>query len=217
MYTPPAFTVTDPKTIHDFVTENNFGVLVTAAAGDVPVATHLPFLFDWAHGPHGRLCAHMARANPQWRLLQDMHGKVEEVLVIFAGAHGYVSPRYYDPGPAVPTWNYQAAHIYGVPRLVEDDAEIRDTLAKLSAHHEADAPDPWRMDKEDPAFIEKMVAAIVAFEIDITRIEMKSKMSQNKTEETQEKVIRMLQSSVYAQDRFLAAAMKKVSKQEKRK
>ncbi len=209
MYTPPAFAVTDPKVIHAFVAKNNFGVLVTASEGDAPTATHLPFLFDWARGPHGRLCAHMARANPHWQALEALHNKVEEVLVIFSGAHGYVSPRYYEPGPAVPTWNYEAAHVYGVPTLVTDDAEIRDTLEKLSARHEAGAAQAWTMDKEDPAFIEKMLAAIVTFEIDITRIEMKSKLSQNKPQATQQKIIQCLKNSAHEQDEFLAKAMEK--------
>lgn len=209
MYTPPAFKITDPNLIHTFLAQNSFGVLITAQQGEAPTGTHLPFLFDWSHGPNGRLCAHMARANPHWRVLQGMHDKVEEALVIFFGAHGYVSPRYYEPGPAVPTWNYETAHVYGVPSLPADTTEFRHHLETLAAFHEGDAVNPWRMENEDPQFIEKMMAAIVPFEIDITRIEMKAKMSQNKPEKTQQKVVESLRNSSYVHDHTLADAMKR--------
>ena len=208
MYTPSHFTVSDEKRIHAFLQENSFGILVTALPGDAPVATHVPFLFDPAPGPHGRLCAHMARANPHWQDLQKLHEGVQEVLVIFQGTHSYVSPRFYEPGPAVPTWNYEAAHVYGVPSVMKSDAEARHLLHLLSAFHEKGAEHPWTMGKEPPAFIDDMVAGIVAFEIDITRVEMKAKLSQNKSPATQEKVIAALETSAHKSEQMLADIMR---------
>lgn len=207
MYTPSVFNVTDRQAIHDFVMANNFGVLISSTPGEAPTASHLPFVFDMTHGPQGRLCAHMARANPHWKALETMHDKVEEALVIFGGAHGYVSPNYYEPGPAVPTWNYEAAHIYGVPSVVTTAEETRHALDGLATHHERGFEEPWVLDKEDPQFIEKMMAGIVAFEIDITRIEMKAKMSQNKSHATQNSIVEHLKKSAHAQDTVLADRM----------
>ena len=205
MYTPTPFAVSDKNRIHAFLEANSFGMLVTALPGDAPVATHVPFLFDPTQGPQGRLSAHMARANPHWQALQ----KTPEALVIFQGAHGYVSPRYYEPGPAVPTWNYEAAHVYGVPRVLDREADARRLLHLLSAFHEKGAEHPWTMGKEPPAFIDDMVAGIVAFEIDITRIEMKAKLSQNKSSSTQEKVIGTLETSAHKSEQILANVMRR--------
>ncbi len=207
MYIPAAFAITAPGLIHGFLAENNFGVLMTALPGAAPVATHLPFVFDWSQGPNGRMYGHMARANPHWQDLAQLHASVQEALVVFAGAHGYVSPRYYGPGAAVPTWNYEAAHVYGVPRLVEDKEELRHSVRMLAEQHEAGAASAWRMENEDPAFIDKMLAAIVSFEIDVTRIEMKAKMSQNKPPATQQAVVGHLQKSSHLQDKILCTAM----------
>ncbi len=204
MYTPTPFAVSDKKRIHAFLKDNSFGMLVTALPGEAPVATHVPFLFDPTEGPQGRLSAHMARANPHWQALQ----KTPDALVIFQGAHGYVSPRYYDPGPAVPTWNYEAAHVYGAPRVLNTEADARRLLHLLSAFHEKAAEHPWTMGKEPPAFIDDMVAGIVAFEIDITRIEMKAKLSQNKSPATQEKVINSLETSAHKSEQILADIMR---------
>src|SRR5262249_44784488 len=122
MYTPRLFAVTDRERLHAFVRQHSFATLVTCDDGAaVPVASHLPFLPDPGRGEHGVLRGHMARANPQWRHFRP--GR--EVLAIFLGPHGYVSSNWYEePAVMVPTWNYTAVHVYGRPRLVEDEDQV---------------------------------------------------------------------------------------------
>ncbi len=108
MYIPAAFAVKDEAILFDFIDRHSFATLVSTI-DDVPFATHLPVLLDRARN---RLLGHVAYANPHWRCFDG----VREVLIIFQGPHAYVSPSWYVETPAVPTWNYAAVHVYGVPR-----------------------------------------------------------------------------------------------------
>jgi transcriptional regulator len=140
-------------------------------ADDGPIASHLPFLLDEGREEHGVLLAHVARANPHWRSLAD-----RESLAIFQGPHAYVSPRWYTTSLAVPTWNYAAVHAYGRARLLEDPAEVLAYLERLVRHHDPE----WSLPEGD--FIPKLVNGIAAFELPITRLEGKVKLSQNRPE-----------------------------------
>ncbi|HSR71788.1 MAG TPA: FMN-binding negative transcriptional regulator, partial [Kiloniellales bacterium] len=132
MYVPEVFALRDSEAIAAVLRDHGFAVLVTPGEA-APTASHLPFLFDPARGDHGVLRAHMARANPQWRALERLQAEGGEALVVFQGPHAYVSPRWYGDGPAVPTWNYLAVHVYGRPRLIEEPAALRALLADLVA------------------------------------------------------------------------------------
>lgn len=180
MYIPEPFALSDPARIAAVLRDYDFALLISAVEGRPPVATHLPFLYDSAAGPHGTLIAHMARANPHWRDFAPLAAAGGQVLAAFQGPHAYISPTAYAPGPAVPTWNYVAVHAYGTPRLLEAQAEVERGLARLVAAHEAGAPAPWSMAGQDEAFLARMMRGIVMFEIPLTRIEAKAKLSQNK-------------------------------------
>ena len=150
MYVPDIFALDDPQRIAEVIARFNFALLVTAlpgkasgqASGRAPTATHLPFLYDAERGPHGTLIAHMAKANPHWRDFAGLAEAGGEALVVFWGPHAYVSPSWYGPGDAVPTWNYIAVHAYGTPRPIADAAEVRAMLERLVATHEAGAAAP---------------------------------------------------------------------------
>ena len=141
MYIPHFNHVTDPAILHDLMQRFSFATLVTQHEGR-PFATHLPFLVQPEHGDHGRLLAHLARANPQWT---DFASGVE-ALVIFQGPHTYISPSWYDVHPSVPTWNYAVVHAYGAPRVIEEDAAIEEALRRLVATHEEGFEAPWTLD-----------------------------------------------------------------------
>jgi len=181
MYIPSHFALDDPARIEDLIETYDFAVLVTAPAG-VPQAGHLPFLYDPSAGPKGTLYAHMARANPQWRDFDALAAAEGEALVIFQGPHAYVSPSdYRSDKPNVPTWNYLALHAYGRPRVISDDAAVRDLLTRLSVKHESRRAVPWRFADLPENFSAAMMKGIVAFELPLTRLEAKAKLSQNKT------------------------------------
>jgi transcriptional regulator len=189
MYIPAANRVEDGDKLAEIIRENSFATLVSVHEG-APFATHLPLLFRPESGEHGTLVGHVARANPRWRHFDGER----DVLVIFQGPHAYVSPSWYETSPAVPTWNYVAVHVYGIPRVVEEDGAVAALLHELITHYEAGLPEPWS--GELPAeYAEKMRRGVVAFEIAVTRIEGKFKLGQNKPAADTRGVCRALQDS----------------------
>lgn len=174
MYNPKHFQTADIAQMHALIEQHSFGILVTQHE-NAPFATHLPFLLDATRGPHGTLLAHMARPNPQWRDL----AAGGEALAIFQGPHAYISPSWYASAPSVPTWNYTIVHAYGTARIVDDRDELRAMLARLVDTHEAGFEQPWRMNLPED-YLERMMRGVVGFELAITRLEGKRKLSQNR-------------------------------------
>ena len=167
----------------------SFATLVTQQDG-VPVATHLPFLLETGRGTYGTLRAHIACGNAQWK---SFNGE-QEALVIFQGPHAYISPSWYEVELSVPTWNYAAVHAYGVPEIIEDNAVLYDLLKALIQKHESQFEKSWDFQLPDD-YVQKMMRGIVGFEIRITRLDGKFKMSQNRTDVEQQQVIAALRDS----------------------
>ncbi len=197
MYIPKSFAVTDTATIYPFIRDHNFATLVTHQQGQLS-ATSIPFMLD---AERGVLRAHLARANAQWK-----HFEGGESLVIFQGPHAYVSPTWYAEQPSVPTWNYTAVHVYGVPTVIEDETVVRAMLRELVANHEHGRDPEWLMDLPDD-YYRKMRQAIVVFELKINRIEAKFKLSQNRSEADMESVIIHLAGSASPLDQETAKMM----------
>jgi transcriptional regulator len=197
MYLPPYFAEDDREVLDSVVRDNNFGLLVTMADG-APLATHLPFVLEG-----DTLVAHMARANPQW----ESFASGAEVLCVFHGPHGYISPSWYVRKNAVPTWNYVAVHVYGTPRIVDDPAAALAMQGRLVAAHEAGSPTPWTIDGLPDSFVEGQLRAIVNFEIPIARIEGKFKLNQNRSPEDRAGVVAGLRASPRPGDQELADLM----------
>ncbi|MGE0258338.1 MAG: FMN-binding negative transcriptional regulator [Alphaproteobacteria bacterium] len=179
VYLPPAFAENDPEVLVSHIEDHEFGLLVSSGSrrGDNTelIASQIPFLV--ARRDRGLLLeGHIARANPQ---IADLDAGAE-VLAIFTGPHAYISPSWYEAGPAVPTWNYASVHAYGTPRAIRDREWLRDMLDRLSQRHEARETRPWRMRDLPPAYLESMLGGIVGVEIAVTRLEGKFKLSQNR-------------------------------------
>lgn len=190
MYTPRLNREDDHNKLFDLMERFSFATVVTSDATSVPVATHMPVVLNRTRGAHGTLVSHMARANPQWKLF----AAGSETLVIFQGPHAYLSPAWYASEFNVPTWNYAVAHAYGTPQIIDDLARLRPMLDGLVAQHEQHQPQPWRVDWADGRN-DTMLGAIVGFEMEITRLEGKFKMSQNKSAADQQGVIDALGKS----------------------
>jgi len=195
MYIPKAFREDDIAVLHAFMREYSFANLVTLQDG-TPLANHYPFLLDAERGPYGTLRAHMARADPQWRTFDE----TKEVLVIFQGPHAYVSPSWYvdEFELSVPTWNYSVVHAYGLPRLVEENTELYNILQATIQVNEASFENPWTIQMPDE-HLQKKMQAIIGFEIQITRLEGKLKLSQNRSEGDQTRVATALKESLSPQ------------------
>jgi len=185
MYIPASFHVDDSAKLAAVIREHSFATLVTHD-GAAPFASHLPMLFRPELGPHGTLVSHMARANAQWRHFAD--GR--EVLAVFHGPHGYISPSWYQTQPAVPTWNYATVHAYGVPAMFDDPERVATLLGETVSAYDS----TWS--GELPGELrDRLMQAIVAFEIPITRIEGKFKLGQNRSPADQQGVFDALIAS----------------------
>ncbi|MGH8402186.1 MAG: FMN-binding negative transcriptional regulator, partial [Gammaproteobacteria bacterium] len=138
MYTPASFKENDIPRLHELMRRYPFALLLTAHDGEV-AATHLPFMVDADRGKHGTLLAHMARANPHWKLFDGQR----QALVVFTGAHAYISPSWYESPITVPTWNYAVVHAHGRPEIVKDKVQVRAMLERLVTIHEAYIHPPW--------------------------------------------------------------------------
>jgi len=196
MYIPPFNRVTDHDRILQFIQSHGFAALVSQSSAGL-TASHLPVLWDDNDSEWGMLRSHMARANPQWKHFETGN----EVLCIFHGPHAYISPSWYVMQHTVPTWNYAAVHVYGVPQLL-DTADLRQIVYDTTAKYESAMPQPWNIPLTEEE-IDKMLKAIVGFSIRITRVEAKFKLGQNRSAEDQVGMLRALQNSDNAGDREL--------------
>jgi transcriptional regulator len=172
VYLPPHFTETREAVLLEHIERHDFGLLVTH--GRELIASQVPFLAERRDGTL-YLLGHLARPNPQVADLDNV-----EALAIFAGPHAYISPSWYQTGPAVPTWNYATVHAYGTANLIADKDWLSQFLRRLSERHEAREAAPWRMQDQPEAFLNGMLNGIVGFEIAVTRLDGKFKLSQNR-------------------------------------
>ncbi|MGB7651340.1 MAG: FMN-binding negative transcriptional regulator [Gallionella sp.] len=201
MYTPKDFAEKEAHTLQDFMREHSFATAVTQQNG-VLFASHLPLMLDSSLGTHGGLLGHMARNNSQWQSFADG----VEILLIFNGAHSYISPAWYEPNPmSVPTWNYMAVHAYGTARILSE-SELENALRQLTDEHEKSLPQPWKLELTQ-MMRERLLGAIVGFEITLNRVEGKFKLSQNRSEQEQRNVMEKLAQSEHGKD--VAHSMRK--------
>ncbi len=181
IHTPAAFEETSEQRLFAFVEAHAFATLVTPDGAD-PCVTHLPLLLS--RGEAGAtLRGHMARGNPHWRKLP-----ATEALAIFHGPHAYISPSWYGEHPSVPTWNYAVVHARGPVRLVEDAPWLDAMLGELVQSYESPRAQPWSMDLPSD-YHTRMRAGIVGFEMTITDLKGKFKLSQNRSLSDQHRVV----------------------------
>ncbi len=189
MYIPDYFQIHDPETIAEFMRKHSFATIVTYFEHS-SFATHMPVLLERRSGPYGTLVSHLARANPQARHFENG----QEALIIFQGPHAYVSPSWYTAAPAVPTWNYTAVHAYGIPRLITDPERLITLLRDLVEYFEAPRSDRWSGEMPED-YRDRMIKGLVGVEMEITRVEAKYKLSQNRQPEDRDRVAEALRKS----------------------
>ena len=204
MYTPKYFKVTNFEEIREFIQTNSFGTLVTTKKGK-PIATHLPFQLVEEEEAY-YVTGHMAYGNPQWRTFET----TEEVLVMFQGPHAYISSSWYEQ-ENVPTWNYQAVHVYGTATIL-DEGELIQDLTKLLEKYEKQREDPVLWDKLSPSLLEKEIKGIVGFKIMVGEIQAAYKLSQNRNENDYANIIEQLHNEENPDSKQLAEVMEKKRK-----
>ncbi|WP_395155105.1 FMN-binding negative transcriptional regulator [Ilumatobacter sp.] len=211
MYNPPANRVDDDAMIHELIERARFAHIISHT-DDTFASSGLPLLLDRSPAEFGALRGHFARANDQWKALDGA-----SVLALFPLTDGYVTPSRY-PSKAehdrvVPTWNYEVVHAHGIVRIHDDPAWVRQLVSDLTDHHEAARHDldvalRWAVTDAPPDFIDKQLRAIVGIEIEITRLDGKRKLSQNRSDADRLEVIAGHATSPAERDRALAVAMR---------
>lgn len=207
MYQPPAFVEPRLEVQHALIRAHPLGLVVSAGAEGL-VANPLPFLLDDAIPPFGRLRAHLARANPQWRALEA----APDVLVVFQGVDTYVTPSWYatkrETGKVVPTWNYAMVQVRGRVRVIHERDWLHGQVTTLTDGHEALRPSPWAVHDAPEPFVEAQLRGIVGIELEIASIEGKWKVSQNRPEPDRQGVLEGLAAEASPQAAAMAALLR---------
>jgi transcriptional regulator len=202
-YIPQHFRVADEQTLRDFMRTYDFATVVSNSP-DGLVTSHVPVLVR-SSGPTLVIVGHMARANHHWRLMDG----ATPALAVFHGPHGYVSPTWYETTPAVPTWNYGVVHAHGLPTANEDETFVRGVLEELVRRYEGDRPNGWRPENLPTDFYDRMLRAIVAFEMPATRLDGKFKLGQNRSVEDRRRTIAALENDGSREAAWLAEFMRR--------
>ena len=199
MYTPKLYREVDLAKILSFLKQNEFVTLVSYD-GEKPVASHL-LVEVKEEGEQLFVSGHMSRANPLWKTFENN----AELLLIFQGPHTYISPTWYNH-VNVPTWNYQSVHVYGKPRLVTDYQEVYALLRRLIERNESESH--YSMDTLPQDLVEKEIKGVMAFQVEVTRIEANYKLSQNRNDEDYWNIVSRLEERSDELSHDVAEAMK---------
>lgn len=162
----------DWQQISAFIRENSFGILVNVAAG-MPLATHIPIELDEKADGKPVLRGHVAKQNPQWEAFTS-----GTALAIFTAPHAYISSSWYEK-EKIPTWNYIAVHVYGQLRLLSEE-ELLASLGKLMDRYEAASAQPVSLHDIPQKELHNNLKAIVGFEMEISDVQARFKLSQNR-------------------------------------
>lgn len=199
MYIPKINLETDRDKIVAFMKQFSFATIITAK-GNLPTATHLPFLVT-IKDDAVILTSHFARANDHWKDVEN-----NKVLIIFSEPHAYISPKNYDKELNVPTWNYISIHAYGQGKLITETAKTFEVLEATIDSYETSYRQQWNNLPEDYKL--KMSKGIVAFEIVVTDLQAKKKLSQNRTDTEKQKIINTLSESNDTNEQLIADYMR---------
>ena len=200
MYIPKINLATDRDEIVAFMKQFSFATIITAK-DNMPIATHLPFIVT-IQGDNIVLTSHFAKANEQWADIEN-----NKVLIIFSEPHAYISPKNYDKELNVPTWNYISIHAYGQGKLITETENTFEVLEATIDNYDPSYRQQWNNLPEEYKL--KMSNGIVAFEILVTDLQAKKKLSQNRTDTEKQKIIDTLSKSNDTNEQLIADFMKK--------
>jgi transcriptional regulator len=200
MYIPKLYKNENQEDIQNFIHKNGFGILVNQTDGKL-WATHIPLLLEEKNGKQ-YIVGHVSKENPQAESFKTN----DEVLAIFSGVHTYISSSWYDH-ENVPTWNYLAVHIYGKVKLHSLEESI-EALKRLVNKYEAKSENPVRIEDLSKKTMQQ-ARGIVSFEIEVTAVEAKKKLSQNRDDKNYQTIITKLEDSNDYQSIEVALEMKK--------
>ena len=196
MYIPKIFEIENKSELFELINHWSFGDLITTYQGELCV-NHIPFVLDKSQN---KLYGHLSINNPQLTLLE----KSEDLVAVFKGAHCYISPNWYVSQEMVPTWNFESVQVRGQAKQVSNE-KLLSILEQLTKKHEQQFNTPWEIKRISEPRLEAMMKVIVGFEIDITSIVGKSKLSQNRSVDDRTEVISNLKNQSDSQSHIIAA------------
>jgi transcriptional regulator len=200
MYIPKINLATDRDEIIAFMKQFSFATIITSK-DNLPIATHLPFLVT-TKGDNVILTSHFAKANEHWAEIEN-----NKVLIIFSEPHAYISPKNYDKELNVPTWNYISIHAYGQGKLITETEKTFELLEGTIDNYETSYRQQW--DELPEEYKLRMSKGIVAFEVLVTDLQAKKKLSQNRTNIEKQKIIDTLLKSNNTNEQLIAEYMRK--------
>lgn len=200
MYIPTYYREKNQQKLIEFMQAHNFALVINCNKS-APLATHLPIVVEQRES-RLFLVSHMARVNPQWETFAD-----NEILVVFQGPHAYISPQHYEKKQNVPTWNYIAVHAHGKARIIDDQDEVVSLMERTIHKFEKEYYKQWK--DLSPEYVNGMLKGITAFEIEVSNLEGKFKLSQNKTKIEQQNIINTFEKSDDDAVKGIADEMKK--------
>ncbi len=187
MYIPKQFEEPRVDVMHELIRARPLATLVTLSSSGLN-ANHIPLHLSESPAPFGTLQGHVARVN---QILRDLENNIE-VLAVFHGPDTYITPSWYatkkETGKVVPTWNYVVVHAYGYVRVVDDASWLRAHLEALTTKNESSFSEPWAVSDAPHEYTEKLIGNIVGFEMVISRLSGKWKVSQNQPQQNQASV-----------------------------
>jgi transcriptional regulator len=203
------YAMTSMQEVRRLIREHGWAVLVVGSSGDLRAA-HVPCLLDPVHDAGGAgeqlvIIGHTARADPV--VAELLSG--QEVLLVFQGPNGYISPAWYGEGPSPPTWNFTAVHVRGIPEVLEG-GEAFSVLERTVEHFEAAQDDPWELRGDALAYARRLAHETVPFRVRSAAIQAKAKLSQDKPRRIQDRVIAALQEGGPYRNAQLAAEVRHV-------
>ncbi|MFM2269682.1 MAG: hypothetical protein RL757_3123 [Bacteroidota bacterium] len=188
----------------DFMEKNAFALLVSTDELGFPHATHLPISVEFDDTGNLKLTGHIAKANFIWQQWE----KNDRVLVVFSGAHAYISSSWYEKSN-VSTWNYLTVHAHGHIGIVSDPEAMKEMLRKLTERYESSMEKPRLMETMDQNDVKKEMRGLVCFEILVTKLQFSAKLSQNRNDKDYQNIIKKLDESDDTDVKNVATEMKK--------
>ncbi len=201
MHIPEIYKNENQTEIQNFIHDNGFAILINQTNGKL-WATHIPLVLETDEKGKQFLVGHVSKLNPQGESFKTN----DDVLVIFSGVHTYISASWYDH-ENVSTWNYLAVHVYGKVTILNYEETVN-SLKKLVDKYEVISKNPTRVEDLSENTMRE-ARGIIGFTIEISAIEAKKKLSQNRDEKNYQNIIQELEKTKNNQAIAVAEEMKK--------
>lgn len=202
MYDLPHHKEDDHEEIIQFMKDHPFVFLTGSDSAGKPVVTQIPVFIDEKDGKYF-LTGHIMRNTDHHKAFEQNNN----VLAVFTSPHTYVSATWYTK-PVGSTWNYMSVHAHGTVRFGDKD-ELKAILQRLTLHYEdGNTASTTVFDNLPAEYTERMMKAIVPFEIEINDLQHVFKLSQDRDEKSYDNIIREL-SKQGADAKWIADVMVK--------